>query len=281
MSRLLLCTDLDRTLIPNGNEPESPGARELLARLVSHPRVRLVYVTGRDMGLVEEAVDQWQLPAPDLVIADVGTSILRPMSGRWERWAGWDATLASSWLGMKTADLQERLAEIVELRPQETSRQGKFKLSYYTEPGAQGGMVVARAAERLERIGVQANLIWSEDEEAGQGLLDILPQKASKRLAVEFLLKAWNFAPEETVFSGDSGNDLDLLASPVPAVLVANATAEVREQARRLAADAGQQEKLYFAQGGVLGMNGNYAAGILEGVLHFQPEWRECLGDLS
>ena len=30
---LLLCTDLDRTLLPNGEQPESPQARTLFARL--------------------------------------------------------------------------------------------------------------------------------------------------------------------------------------------------------------------------------------------------------
>jgi hypothetical protein len=29
---------------------------------------------------------------------------------------------------------------------------------------------------------------------------------------------------------------------------------------------------LYLAQGGFLGMNGNYSAGILEGIAHYHPE---------
>ncbi|MEJ2621733.1 MAG: haloacid dehalogenase, partial [Candidatus Thiodiazotropha sp.] len=31
--KLLLCTDLDRTLIPNGSQPESAGAREAFKQL--------------------------------------------------------------------------------------------------------------------------------------------------------------------------------------------------------------------------------------------------------
>ena len=281
MSRLLLCTDLDRTLIPNGEQPESPDARPLFARLAQHPQVKLVYVTGRDTGLVDEAISNWQLPMPDLVIADVGTTIVRRLNQTWQRWNSWDAIMAREWLGLKTTDLQEKLGKLDEVWLQPADRQGKFKLSFFTSPGAQGAKAVARVAERLEKIGVAANLIWSEDEAEGNGLLDVLPRAASKRLAVEHLLAAWNFAPEETVFAGDSGNDLDLLASAVPAVLVANASAEVRDQARRLAADADHENSLYCAQGEVLGLNGNYAAGILEGVLHFQPGWRDTLGELS
>jgi hypothetical protein len=33
-----------------------------------------------------------------------------------------------------------------------------------------------------------------------------------------------------------------------------------------------QQDTLYVAQGGYLGMNGNYSAGILEGLAHYWPE---------
>ena len=33
-TRLLLCSDLDRTLVPNGHQGESSAARRLFARLV-------------------------------------------------------------------------------------------------------------------------------------------------------------------------------------------------------------------------------------------------------
>jgi hypothetical protein len=80
------------------------------------------------------------------------------------------------------------------------------------------------------------------------------------------------------MFAGDSGNDLPVLASNIPSVLVANATGEVREDAVARARNAGNGEFLYLAKGGFLGMNGNYSAGILEGVFHFQPglaDWIE------
>ena len=54
--RLLICTDLDRTLLPNGVQPESPGARRRFAALASRPEVTLVYVTGRHRALVEQAI---------------------------------------------------------------------------------------------------------------------------------------------------------------------------------------------------------------------------------
>ena len=56
--RLLICTDLDRTLIPNGTQPESSGARDHFALLVGRPEVTLAYVSGRHRALVETAIDR-------------------------------------------------------------------------------------------------------------------------------------------------------------------------------------------------------------------------------
>jgi sucrose-6-phosphatase len=37
-------------------------------------------------------------------------------------------------------------------------------------------------------------------------------------------------------------------------------------------------ERLYCAQGGWRGLNGNYGAGILEGVAHFRPDLADRIG---
>ena len=79
------------------------------------------------------------------------------------------------------------------------------------------------------------------------------------------------FAKGDTVFCGDSGNDLEVLESHLPSVLVANAAAEVRQQALARARQAGHEEQLYLARGGFMEMNGCYAAGILEGIAHYCP----------
>ncbi|MCG8427652.1 MAG: haloacid dehalogenase, partial [Chromatiales bacterium] len=76
----------------------------------------------------------------------------------------------------------------------------------------------------------------------------------------------------DTLFAGDSGNDLPALSSEIPAVLVANASPSVATEAVDAAKEAGNQKSLYLAKGGLFGMNGNYSAGILEGLAHFHPE---------
>lgn len=273
MKRLLLCTDLDRTLLPNGSAPESAGARKVFERLVSHQMVKLVYVTGRDPGLVSEAIITWKIPEPDLLIADVGTTIADRANGRWEKWTQWEETIARDWAGRSTEDLKELLSGLAGLTPQDASRQTAFKLSFFTPAGAAGSDIARVTRERLGAAGVKANVVWSMDDATGKGLLDVLPISATKRLAIEFVMARWGYEFGEVVFAGDSGNDQDVLVSPIPAVLVANATDELRATVQAQA----KAKALYCARGGALGMNGNYAAGILEGVLHFHPEWTQWL----
>jgi hydroxymethylpyrimidine pyrophosphatase-like HAD family hydrolase len=322
---LLLCTDLDRTLLPNGPQPESPGARELLARLAARPEVTLVFVTGRDRGRVEGALREWALPAPDLVVADVGTTIYDLRGGGWQRWAAWGEAIARDWRGRTHAELAAALADLPALVPQEPSRQSRFKLSYQVAlaaggdasraaaPAAGGGLGAGRdaapagplgagrasggsragelpgapldasraalddaVAARLAALGVQASRIWSVDEAAGVGLLDVLPARATKQHAVAFVREALAVPLADTLFAGDSGNDLAVLVSPIPAVLVANAHPEVAAEALRRSEAQGTRAALYLARGGWRGLNGCYAAGILEGVAHYHSQRLEA-----
>ena len=84
--KLLLCTDLDRTLLPNGPQPESSGARHRFSEFTSQPGVTLVFVTGRDRFLIEDAIREYQLPQPDYVIADVRSTIYLLAQGDWDKW---------------------------------------------------------------------------------------------------------------------------------------------------------------------------------------------------
>jgi hypothetical protein len=52
----------------------------------------------------------------------------------------------------------------------------------------------------------------------------------------------------------------------------------VVEQATAEARRLGTAEHLYLARGGFLGMNGNYSAGILEGIGHFHGHALSELG---
>ncbi len=276
LSRLLICTDLDRTLIPNGPQPQSPQARNYLERLVSRPEVTLVFVSGRHRALVEEAIASYELPVPDFVIGDVGTTIYRVGSSHaWSRVESWERRIAYDWAMQSSADLMNVLSDINLLKPQERDRQNRLKLSYYVPLEVETDQLSGLIQQRLQALGVAARLVWSEDDIEHKGLLDILPLNASKLHAIEALMEQQEFDLDNTIFCGDSGNDMEVLVSPIPAVLVANGRAKVKAGAIEMSRQAGTEKQLYVASGNFLNMNGNYAAGMLEGIAHFYPETRD------
>ncbi|MEZ5517315.1 MAG: HAD-IIB family hydrolase [Gammaproteobacteria bacterium] len=294
--RYLLCTDLDRTLLPNGLQPESACARPLFRKLVSHPEVHLAYVSGRSLELVLQAIAKWDLPRPDFILGDVGSSIYEQAGqhreianpagsetrpDQWRRLEQWDREIASDWNGSSVIDIVTLLAPVDGLVLQEKHKQTRFKVSYYVAPQVDDKAMRQQMQTILANAGIRASLIWSIDEAEQLGLLDVLPASATKRHAIEFLMRQQHFNPGETVFADDSGNDLPVLVSPVQSVLVANATVEVQNQAVQEAEASGQAAALYVARGNYLGMNGNYSAGILEGFVHYIPQAENWLQEAS
>ena len=270
--RILLCCDLDRTVLPNGHDPEDALARPLFSRVAALPGLTLVYVSGRDRRLLQQAIIEYAIPVPDYAIGDVGTTLYRIEAGRWREEGSWSDHIGADWQGKTTESLSVCLKDLSQLRLQEPEKQNRHKLSYYATADGDVRPLLERVRERLQRQGIAANLIWSIDEVHRLGLLDILPARASKRHAIEFFMEGHGFAPDNTVFAGDSGNDLPVLASGIPSVLVRNAQADVREEALALAREQGTGVALYLARGDFLGLNGHYAAGIIEGLVHYQPQ---------
>ncbi len=269
--RLLICTDLDRTLIPNGVDAESPEARKWFHQLAALPEIVLAYVTGRDQRLVREAVEEYELPLPSFVLGDVGSTIYACEGWNWKHWEAWESHIAPDWRGRSHAELATLLQGLPPLQLQEEFKQNTHKLSYYVSLGVDHRELMDEMERRLRQEDIRASLIWSIDEPADIGLLDVLPARATKRHAIEFLMEHQGFGLANTVFAGDSGNDLPVLVSPIPAILVHNASPEIKREAQEMAAIAGTAQALYLASGGFYGMNGNYAAGILEGLAHYHP----------
>ena len=157
---------------------------------------------------------------------------------------------------------------------QEPEKQNRFKLSYYTDENIDGRRLVDEMKQQLSRQGLHCRIIWSVDEQRGLGLVDVLPQRASKLHAIRYLMDQKGYLKSRVVFCCDSGNDLNVLTSDIQAVLVKNASEEVRREALESVAKNKRAETLYVAQGNFMGMNGNYTAGVLEGLAHFEPDVR-------
>lgn len=272
MNRLLLCTDMDRTIIPNGRQPDHPDAAKRFRKLCRLPEVTLVYVTGRHLQLVRQAMNDYHLPEPDYAITDVGTKIYRQKKGLWTEMLAWQTQIATDWRGKTHGQLQDVLAGVAELTLQEKSKQNEYKLSYYLPLNADRDTLLKRVKQLLQVMDVDASLVWSIDEPEQVGLLDVLPRNATKLHGIEFLQQQLGYDLQEIIFAGDSGNDLPVLISSIRSILVANADAETRQQALKLAKENGYEASLYLARQENSPFGGNYAAGVVQGVEFFAPE---------
>ena len=287
MNKLLLCTDMDRTLIPNGAQPEAKGARKAFAAVCKRPEIQLAYVTGRHLDLVLEAIEEYQLPIPDFAITDVGTKIYQfepNFNQAWSILEAWESHIGKDWLNKSRHDLLRLLRPLVERTPdmvlQEDDKQNTHKLSFYCPIDLNPEQLILEGETLLAQASIQASLIWSLDEPNHIGLLDVLPRHATKLHAIEFLQTRLNLAQNQVVFAGDSGNDLPVLISPIPAILVANASDELKQEAVTLSAQQHHQAALYLAQNHEQDASGNYAAGILQGLVFYHPQYQAILAKI-
>ncbi len=273
MAPILICTDLDRTLLPNGPQSESPGARPLLARIVGRPEVSFAFVSGRRLALHEEAIAEYNLPMPRFIVADVGATIWRRENDRWTEESTWHEKLAVAWENRTWREILPTVADISGLELQEEEAQSAHKLSFNVPVIQDRERILTEVHRRLDAAGIPAQLIWSVDETVPMGLLDVMAPGANKHAAVEHVIRISGVPRDRVLYAGDSGNDLPMLVSDLASVLVA----EFRQEAKKEAGAAGHAHRLHIAAGSLPGLNGCYSAGILEGLVHFFPETRAWL----
>jgi len=263
LSNYLLFSDLDRTLIPNGAQAEAPGSRERLAQTLADTGLSLVYVSGRRLALLQQAIIDYQLPIPIAAIGDVGGSVYRVRDGNWKVDGNWQQTILRDWPAQADRLIIRELSSLSALRLQEPEAQAPVKISYYTPDNIDRDTLLAKIQSLLSSQNIRANLIWSVDEEKRCGLLDVMPPGASKLHAIHYLAQQRGLSLQHCMFSGDSGNDLSVICDgSINSILVNNAPDVVKQEAVRELEAKGKRDKLYIA-------TENYAAGVLQGVEYF------------
>ncbi|MEE4294447.1 MAG: HAD-IIB family hydrolase [Xanthomonadales bacterium] len=262
----ILATDMDRTLLPNGHWAADPQAIGLFNEMTREHGVLVVYVTGRNLALTEAAVREFGVRHPDILIGDVGTSIRKRVGGEWQFDDGWTyhvQRVSPRWDADRvTADL----VGIDGLVEQEAEHQNPFKQSYYADHARRDEIIAAvneRIAGRYDEV-----IIYSYDSMADKGLVDVLPDSATKQTALEYVAETHGCEKGEVVFCGDSGNDIFPLTAGFSGVLVRNADEQLVENVRA-AMQENPKLKVYFAKGGFRDLNGYYTGGVLEGAAHY------------
>ncbi|TDG13985.1 HAD-IIB family hydrolase [Seongchinamella unica] len=262
----ILATDLDRTLLPNGHWPADPQAIPLFNQLTSHNDILLVYVTGRNLALTEQAISEYGIRHPDVLCADVGSTIRTYAGGQWKFDEGWEKTLHRSSPRWEADLVHASLVSIQGLRKQEPDNCNQFKQSYYVEHGRHTSVLQAvetRLGGRFDEV-----IIYSYDSSLDRGLLDILPASATKKTALEYVSREHDICKDSVVYCGDSGNDILPMKAGFSGVLVRNADQQLLQEVSS-AARLDPQLRVYLAQGGFKGLNGYYTSGVIEGCYHY------------
>jgi len=263
---IILATDLDRTLLPNGKD-EYDGTLPRLFDVVKEKKLTLVYVTGRNMELFEEARKEFDIEVPDYMIGDVGTMIYKKNDGKLALDVGWMEHLEKNEPNWDTQTIKDRLNTNSDIRLQDESKQNKYKLSYYLDDTSKERDILDLIGNEISALGINAAVIFSVDRLEQIGLIDILPKIATKATALEFLRERFDVSKESIIFCGDSGNDVLALTNGYKSILVNNAPENIKTEVAWLNKEKGNMD-FYIAKGNSE-LNGNYSSGILEGLVHF------------
>ncbi|MHB8847810.1 MAG: HAD family hydrolase [Burkholderiales bacterium] len=234
-----LFTSLDLNLI---------GERESLSKFLqtmqAHRKAIIFGIaTGRRMDDALSTLKQYNIPPPDVFITGQGTEI--HYAPNLTEDAVWTRHINHLWNPQAVRDI---LKDVAGLKIQPKRRQGDFKISYYIDPALANIHDIRKILLRNEQA---VNVIFS----FGQ-FLDILPIRASKGLALRWCAEQLGFLLENTLVTGVSGADADMLRGNTLGVVL-----DSRHQEEL--SDLANLDKIYFAKK-------HHAAGILEAMGHYE-----------
>jgi hydroxymethylpyrimidine pyrophosphatase-like HAD family hydrolase len=176
-------------------------------------QVGLIFVTGRDPGFLETLCRETEVPWPDYVVGDVGTTIAEirfddadPEQGRLRPMEALEKPIVEAW-----NNAGPRVREALDGHPGLTLQPTRFRhrVSYDYDPAAFDPCAIAS----VEEMGLDA--LISADR-----FFDVLPRGVSKGPSLRRLLAHLGVAENKCLVAGDTLNDLSMLEMDWPAVAV-------------------------------------------------------------
>lgn len=240
--KYFLISDIDGTLV---DEQQTTGLAELKQWINSNDSdLGFGLASGRNLELVKKAIDDYELPEPDILICSAGSEIF--YTPDYEPDKGWESHISYLW---KRDEIEKLLTLFPKLTLQEKAAQREFKLSYYVTKDFTDEDLNS-IYKLLYENKLRAKLLLTENR-----FLDILPFRASKGNAIRFLSNKWRMPVEKFLTAGNSGNDIDMLKGRVKGIVVANHSPEM--------VSLKNLKDIYFA-------NKNLAEGVLEGLTYYE-----------
>lgn len=256
-----LVTDLDGTFIPLPDEPSHRKALQEFHRLREASSFGLVFCTGRHFESTAAGMTEFDLPRPDWIICDVGTSVYHLTDSGFRLYPPYQEHLAEKVGAHDRGEVEQLLEPVEHLTLQCESHQGPYKISYECVTSRLEDLVDT-VADLLKDRELAYEVHGSVDPFLDCGLIDLLPTGVSKAYAVIWLATHADFTPDEVIYAGDSGNDLSALSAGFRAILVSNASPGLDVKIRERLGDPESDRLLYCA-------SASATAGVLEGCRHF------------
>ena len=234
----IFITEIDQTMIG-----DSEALRKLIPILENFgANVGFGISTGRSKELTISILNEWNIPFPDFMITSVGTEIYYGKTLVPD--AEWEKHISYKWM---PDEIREAMKDFSGLWMQPPDAQQQYKISYYLDPNEAPSPRQIR--QSLRKKGINVNLVYSHKK-----FLDIIPMRASKGKAVQFLSDKWGFPITRILVVGCSGTDEDMLRSDALGVVVGNHAKELNKLRGK--------HQIYFSKG-------LYAWGIMEAFDHF------------
>ena len=233
-----IVSDLDHNLI--GKKQSLHKLSKLLRQ--NRTSNHFIIATGRRLDSALKLMKKHKIPVPDVLITSSGSEIYH--SPKLAVDTAWTKHIDHQWSPRKIKSL---LADTLGLKIQPNIQQSSFKLSYYIDP---------------EKVDIEAinQLLHNEElaffiQTAFGQFLDILPLRASKGMALRYVVEQLGIPLESVFVAGGSGADEDMMRGNTLAAVVANRHHEELSQLDDI-------ERIYFS-------SRPNAAGILEALEYY------------
>ncbi|WP_163340911.1 HAD-IIB family hydrolase [Desulfopila sp. IMCC35008] len=231
-------SDLDHNLIGKKQSLHQLAGLLRQNRTSSH----FIIATGRRLDSALKLMKKHKIPEPDVLITSSGSEIYHAPKLTTD--TAWIKHIDYQWSPRKIRTL---LTELPGLKIQPSCEQSRFKLSYYIDPEVID-------AEEIKQLLNREELTFFIQTAFGQ-FLDILPLRASKGMALRYVVEQLGIPLESVFVAGGSGADEDMMRGNTLAAVVANRHHEELSQLDDI-------ERIYFSKL-------PNAAGILEALEYY------------
>ncbi|NLK05396.1 MAG: HAD-IIB family hydrolase [Spirochaetales bacterium] len=238
----LLVSDIDNTLTG-----DKEGAEALAAILTKNQnKLGFAVATGRSLESALEVLEAHAFPKPDILITAVGSEIHYADGQLQDK--GWSNFIRRRW---KPERIRKLLSELPALQLQQgEGTQRDYKISYTVVENADIKQLMQTIRDLLDEQKAPCHLVLSHDT-----YLDILPYRANKGDAIQYISWKWKIDPTRIIAAGDSGNDRDMFSRQRKSIIVANHEASLDSMKK--------SKHRFFASEAS-------AKGVIEGLKHFK-----------